>query len=182
VAAGLHVPRPSDFGERDNAVVVTLTADMQRVVREQRLGFWATVGGDGRPNLSPKGTTDVWDDGHLWCADICSPHTVANIEHGSWVEINVVDPFVRKGYRFKGAAVVHRPGSIEFADGTARMRAGGSSLVDRVGAIVVVEVDEAEPVISPAYDDGTVSEAEVRALHTARFARLAEAADDGPVL
>ena len=39
-----------------------------------------------------------------------------------------------------------------------------------------------EPVIAPAYDDGTVSEAEVRALHTARFARLAEAADDGPVL
>ncbi len=160
--------------------MVKLTADMQRVVREQRLGFWATVGADGRPNLSPKGTTDVWDDGHLWCADICSPRTVGNIEHGSWVEINVVDPFVRKGYRFKGPAHVHRPGTDEYDDGTARMRTAGSALVDRVGAIVVVEVDTAEPVVSPAYDDGSLSESQVRALHTARFARLAEPADGPP--
>jgi len=83
-----------------------LSADMQRVVRQQKLGFVATVGPDGMPNLSPKGTTDVWDDDHLWFADICSPHTTANIGRGSWVEVNVVDPFVRKGYRFKGPAAV----------------------------------------------------------------------------
>ena len=33
-----------------------LTEDMKRVVREQRLGFVATVGPDGTPSLSPKGT------------------------------------------------------------------------------------------------------------------------------
>ena len=43
---------------------VELTPDMQRVVLEQRLGFVATVTPDGRPNLSPKGTTTVWDDHH----------------------------------------------------------------------------------------------------------------------
>lgn len=42
-----------------------LTDDMQRVVREQRLGFVATVCPNGVPNLSPKGTTTVWDDNHL---------------------------------------------------------------------------------------------------------------------
>jgi len=36
-----------------------LTADMQRVVREQRLGYVATVCPDGTPSLSPKGTTTV---------------------------------------------------------------------------------------------------------------------------
>jgi predicted pyridoxine 5'-phosphate oxidase superfamily flavin-nucleotide-binding protein len=56
-----------------------LTPEIQRFVREQRLGFVATVGGDGRPNLSPKGTTTVWDDGHLMFADIASPQTVANL-------------------------------------------------------------------------------------------------------
>src|SRR5512146_581349 len=76
-----------------------LTDDMQRVVREQRLGFYATVCRDGSPNLSPKGTTRVWDDDHLFFADIRSPQTVANIRRGSLVEVNVVDPFVRKGYR-----------------------------------------------------------------------------------
>ena len=36
-----------------------LTEDMKRVVREQALGFVATVCPDGSPNLSPKGTTSV---------------------------------------------------------------------------------------------------------------------------
>ena len=49
-----------------------LTDDMQRVVNEQRLGFVATVCPDGTPNLSPKGTTTVWDDDHLVFADIHS--------------------------------------------------------------------------------------------------------------
>ena len=41
---------------------------MKRVVREQRLGFYATVCEDGSPNLSPKGTTYVLDDDHLFFA------------------------------------------------------------------------------------------------------------------
>ena len=73
-----------------------LSADMQRVVREQRLGFVATVTPDGRPNLSPKGTTGLWDDERLFFADIASPGTVANPH----VEINVVDSILRKGFRF----------------------------------------------------------------------------------
>ena len=44
---------------------VKLTADMQRVLNEQRLGFVASVCEDGTPNLSPKGTTTVWDDEHI---------------------------------------------------------------------------------------------------------------------
>jgi predicted pyridoxine 5'-phosphate oxidase superfamily flavin-nucleotide-binding protein len=58
--------------------MATLTEDMKRVVREQRLGYVATVCPDGTPNLSPKGTTRVWDDNHLVFADIRSPRTVAN--------------------------------------------------------------------------------------------------------
>ncbi len=153
-----------------------LTEDMQRVVREQKLGFHATVDPDGTPNLSPKGTTDVWDDDHLWFADICSPRTVANIRRGSWIEVNVVDPFVRKGYRFKGPATVHDPGSATFLDGVARQRAAGSALVDRIASVVLIEVRHAAPLVSPAYDDGTLGEADVRALHVARFARLNDAA------
>ena len=154
-----------------------LTEDMQRVVREQRLGFHATVCADGSPNLSPKGTTDVWDDDHLFFADICSPQTVENIRRGSLVEVNVVDPFVRKGYRFKGPAVVHGPGSDGYAEGIERLRATGSKLVHRVNAIVVIEVQRAAAVVSPAYDDGTLTEADVRAIHQARFALLQEAAE-----
>jgi predicted pyridoxine 5'-phosphate oxidase superfamily flavin-nucleotide-binding protein len=83
-----------------------ISADMKRVVEEQRLGFVATVCPDGTPNLSPKGTTVVWDADHLVFANIRSPGTLANLRQNPSVEVNVVDPFVRKGYRFKGVASI----------------------------------------------------------------------------
>jgi uncharacterized protein len=146
-----------------------LTPDMKRVVTEQRLGFYATVNEDGSPNLSPKGSTYVLDDDHLFFADIRSPQTVANVRRGSVVEVNVVDPLVRKGYRFKGPAAVHEPGSPVYAAATDQMREAGSQLVDRAKAIVVIEVREARPLASPVYDDGTVTEAEVVALYRERL-------------
>jgi predicted pyridoxine 5'-phosphate oxidase superfamily flavin-nucleotide-binding protein len=139
-----------------------LTEEMKRVVREQKLGYHATVSEDGTPNLSPKGTTGVWDDGHLFFVDVRSPRTVANVRRGSWVEVNVVDPFVRKGYRFKGPAVVLDRGSDEFAAGLGRVReAGVTTAAERIQAIVVIEVRQARPLVSPAYDAGDRDEAEV---------------------
>jgi uncharacterized protein len=150
-----------------------LTDDMKRLVREAGLGFHATVSGDGSPNLSPKGTTAVWDDDHLFFADIRSPQTVANIRRGSDVEVNVVDQFVRKGYRFKGPAVVYERGTDDFAAGIARLREEGfETSEERIQAIVVIEVRDASPLISPAYDDGTRTEAEIVRAWQERFARL----------
>ena len=150
-----------------------LTEDMKRVVREQRLGFYATVGADGTPNLSPKGTTAVWDDDHLFFAHIRSPQTVANLRRGSLVEINVVDPFVRKGYRFKGPAVIHEPGTAGFAAGVERLHQDGfTTPAERVKAIVVVAVRQAHAVVSPAYDDGSRGEPEVTRAWEDHFARV----------
>jgi uncharacterized protein len=149
-----------------------LTADMKRLVREQRLGFYATVCEDGSPNLSPKGTTYVLDDDHLFFADIRSPQTVANIRHGSLVEVNIVDPLVRKGYRFKGAGEIHERGTTRYADCVQRLREAGSTLVDRVKAIVVIEVQEVRELVSPAYDDGNLTEEDLIRTFRARFAGL----------
>jgi hypothetical protein len=151
-----------------------LTDDMKRLVEEQKLAFHATVCPDGSPNLSPRGSTRVWDDDHLFFADICSPQTTANIAAGSSVEVNVVDPFVRKGYRFKGPAVIHQPGSAVFGEGVERMRADGSKLAGRAQAIVMIEVRHAAPLISPAYDDEATTEAQMLESQRARFARLHE--------
>src|SRR5215510_4913878 len=135
-----------------------LTDDMKRVVNEQRLGFIATVCPDGTPNLSPKGTTTVWDDDHLIFADIYSPNTVANLHANPAIEINIVDPFVRKGYRFKGTATVYTTGST-FDELYAFYRQRGSK--NPIKSIVLVKVDRAEPLISPSYDLGA-TEDEVR--------------------
>ena len=79
-----------------------LNDDMKRVVRQQRFGFIATVCPDGTPNLSPKGTTAVWDDDHLVFGDLASPTTMKNLRENPAMELNVVDVYSRKGYRFKG--------------------------------------------------------------------------------
>jgi uncharacterized protein len=132
-----------------------LSEDMKRVVIEQRLGFVATVTPDGRPNLSPKGTTTVFDDEHLLFADISSPGTVANLGRSPFVEVNVVDPIRRKGYRFKGTAKVHRVGETFERGLTVLGQRGYSTPRARIRGIVIIAVDEAAPLVSPVYETGT---------------------------
>lgn len=153
-----------------------LTAEMKRVVAEQRLAYVATVCPDGTPNLSPKGTIAVWDDDQLVFADIRSPGTVANLKENSAVEINIVDPFARKGYRFKGTGEVIADGErfqeiARFYQGrwvdTAR-----SKSESRIRAFVLVKVETALPLISPAYDDPSSDELAIRNNWIAYFAAL----------
>jgi uncharacterized protein len=132
-----------------------LDDDMKRVVQEQRLGYVASVCPDGTPNLSPKGTTAVWDDDHLVFLDIFSPGTVANIEAGRpVVEVNVVDPIRRKGYRFKGPAEVLRDGT-RFEDVMRWYERERGSDVSRANSVVLIRVDDAAALVSPAYADGS---------------------------
>jgi predicted pyridoxine 5'-phosphate oxidase superfamily flavin-nucleotide-binding protein len=136
-----------------------LTDDMKRVVLEQRLGFVATVCPDGTPNLSPKGTTTVWDDDHLVFANIRSAGTLANLRQNPSVEVNVVDPFVRKGYRFKGVATILSSGPL-YEQGIAFYRERGSQ-VSLIRELVMIRVTAAQPLDSPAYDVG-MTEDQVR--------------------
>jgi predicted pyridoxine 5'-phosphate oxidase superfamily flavin-nucleotide-binding protein len=89
-----------------------LTAEIKAFVKQQKLGFYATVCEDGTPNLSPKGTTIVWDDDHLAFANIHSPGTIKNLLINPSIEINMVDIFIRKGYRFKGIGQVLSKGKL----------------------------------------------------------------------
>lgn len=134
-----------------------LTEEMQRLVRRIRLGYVATVCPDGTPNLSPKGTTTVWDDDHLVFADIRSPNTVANLRDNPMVEINVVDPILRKGYRFKGPAQVLTEGDL-YAQILAFYEQRGTPR-QRIRAVVLVTVERARPLLSPAYDLGRSEDA-----------------------
>jgi len=141
---------------------------MKRIVEEQRLGFVATVCPDGTPNLSPKGTTAVWDDDHLAFANVRSPGTLANLRRNPSVEINVVDPFLRKGYRFKGVASILESGP-RHEEAIAFYRERGSRSAIR--EVVLVRVERAQPIDSPAYDLG-LREDEVRALWEGRWESL----------
>lgn len=139
-----------------------LDEEMKRVIREQRLGFVATVCPDGTANLSPKGTIMPWGDDQLVFAHLYSPTTIENLRHNPSIEVNVVDVFTRKGYRFKGTAEVVTEGAL-YDEIMAYYRGDGGHdrLRDpdrRVKALVVMRVERAAPLISPAYDDGASEE------------------------
>jgi uncharacterized protein len=144
-----------------------ITGDMRRLVGEVRLGFAATVSPDGGPNLSPKGTTLVYDDKHLVFADLRSPDTIANLRENPRIELNVVDLGTRRGYRFKGTArIVESPEEVA---GLVRWYAEqdpGFELEGRTERFVLVHVERADELTSPAYDWGSSEEELLR--HYAR--------------
>lgn len=138
--------------------MATLTQEIKEFVNQTKLGFIATVCPDGTPNLSPKGTTIVWDEDHLAFADIHSPGTVQNLLHNPAIEINVVDVFTRKGYRFRGTAKIFSEGEV-FDKVIASYGEAASKY--RINNIVLVKVERLLQITSPIYDTG-ISEDEVR--------------------
>jgi len=144
-----------------------LNEDMKRVIREQKLGFLASVNDDGTPNLSPKATYIVLDDDTIAFVELRSPNTMRNIARNPSVALNFVDPFVRKGYRFGGRANVVMRGAEGFDALFARFGDLGG-LADAVRAVVRIDLEEAEALISPAYDRG-LTESELRRGWTRKF-------------
>ncbi len=53
--------------------LAVLTDDMKRIVREQPLGYVASIAPDGAPAVSPKATFIVIDDNTIAYGDIRSP-------------------------------------------------------------------------------------------------------------
>ena len=88
-------------------------------------------------------------DGALYFADIASSRTVLNLKRTPAVEINVVDVFQRRGYRFTGRAVVLPPGNeFSMIAGWVRAPNGPEYPVDHV---VRIETTSISPLLSPAH-------------------------------
>ena len=134
-------------------------------VNFQKLGFVATVNPDNSPNLSPKGTVRVWDDENLVFANINSPRTIENIINNNSIEINVVDPIKRKGFRFKGNAQIISSGNLynEIVD---YYKKNGTR--NKISSIVMIKVTQVDEVLSPLYDLG-ISEKEISEKWTRHF-------------
>ena len=125
--------------------------EIRNFVNFQKLGYVATVSPDGSPNLSPKGTITILDDSRLIFANIRSPQTVENLSKNPSIEINVIDPFSRMGYRFKGMASILSAGSdfkkiLEYFE--------KKGIKNKISDIIVVNVKSFSKVTSPSYDIG----------------------------
>lgn len=130
-----------------------ITDDMAAIIRHALLCFVATVNPDGTPNLSPKASLTTRED-VLFFANISSPRTVANLRRNPAIAINVVDIFMRRGYRFSGIASVIGPGNPDY-DFVAEWVWNLNGRDYPVHEVVRVAVAEALPLHSPAYEFGT---------------------------
>lgn len=148
-----------------------LTDEMKRIVTDHKLGFVASVCADGTPNLSPKGTFLVRDDDHLMFGEIRSPQTILNIAENPVVEINFVDVLSRTGLRCKGPARMVRKDSSEFDSLLPAFVEQWSDFCDLFNGIVVVRINEATPLFSPAYDIGSTEE-DLRRHYLAYFTEI----------
>lgn len=140
--------------------MTTFTDDMRLIVAAAKLSFVATTRPDGAPNLSPKGSVRVYDDEHLAFMDMASPHTVGNLRHDPRVEVNSIDVLRRRGYRFRGTAKILPPGDpvhTFLADWLLEANGPGYPFHHAV----LIHVDEALPVLSPAYTFGGATEEEL---------------------
>ncbi len=135
--------------------MVAITEEIKNFVNFQKLGYVATISADNTPNLSPKGTIIALDELHLAFADIHSPQTVENLKHNSSIEINVVDPFRRRGYRFKGIAEIISSGK-KFNEMISYYKELG--IKSSINSIILVKIEKISEVLSPLYDLGYTDE------------------------
>ena len=124
---------------------------LKKLVNFQKLGYVATVSSDGTPNLSPKGTIAILDDSRLVFANIRSPKTIENLTNNPSIEINVIDPFSRMGYRFKGLANILSNGE-DFENILDYFKQKG--IKSTISHIVVIDVTSFSEITSPSYDLG----------------------------
>ena len=135
--------------------MITISEEIKNFVNSQKLGYVATVSNDGTPNLSPKGTIVVMNESTLAFADIRSPQTIQNLQDNPSVEINVVDPFQRLGYRFKGEGKIINEG-LEFDKILDYYINAG--IKSKINSVVVVDVKSMSEVTSPSYDLGVTKD------------------------
>ena len=145
-----------------------ITREIRDFLDLQKLGYVATVSPDGKPNLSPKGTIIGWTDNTLAFADIRSPDTMKNLQTNPFVEINVIDPLIRKGYLFEGKASIVSD-SVLFDEVLQHYRNKG--IKSQIQSIVLVDVTSVSEVTSPLYDMG-ISEDEIKSKWKKYFAGL----------
>jgi hypothetical protein len=116
------------------------------------------------------GTIGVWDENRLFFLDIASPGTRANLAGNPWIELNVVEQLSRRGYRFAGRATLYFAGSEEYSEAVRRVY-GDGSVATAPSAAVIIAVERAAPLLSPAYWRNT-DETAIRARWLERRALL----------
>ena len=148
--------------------MLMITSEIKDFLNLQKLGYVATVSSDGKPNISPKGTIVGWTSEKLAFADIRSPDTIRNLQNNPNVEINVIDPLLRKGYLFQGVAkIIEHGDTFEAILNYYRL----NGIKSPINLVVLVDVSNVSKVTSPLYDMG-ISEQTIKSKWQKYFTNL----------
>lgn len=149
--------------------MIEISNDMKAIIKQAILSFVATVNEDGTPNLSPKASLTVVN-GVLYFADIASPTTIRNLRRNPAVEINVVDFFQRRGYRFTGRASILPSCDDEYLMIADWVRATNGPEYP-VNHVVRIKTTSIKPLLSPAhvFADPPRSQEEIKSTYHQKY-------------
>ena len=135
-----------------------LTQEMKTLITNHSAGMVATTRNDGRPAVSPKATFVILDDRTLAFGNLRSPGTLANLRQRPAVEVCFIDVVLRKAVRVAGSARIIPKANAEPTLISA-FEALWAPYLPHMSAFVVIDVEAAEFILSPAYDLGLTEDA-----------------------
>lgn len=159
-----------------------ITAEIAESIDQSVLCWFATISGDGFPNVSPKEAFLHDGEGGILVANIASPVTVRNIERDPRVCVSFVNVFVQKGYKIAGRATVLKTGDAGFDEKADKLTAAIGPAFPVISVIVIepVRVDE---IVAPSYrlfpDSGPLDRIR-ESLQTYRVDEYKQQADNDP--
>lgn len=137
-------------GEAIRGAIGMLTPEVHATIERSVLCWLATVGEDGRPNVSPKECFAALDDRTRVIAHIASPVSVRNLRAHPDACVSFVDVFVQRGFKLEGRAEVEAASDPRFA-GLARTVLALAGDLYPVQAVIVLAVERVSPIIAPSY-------------------------------
>ena len=123
-----------------------LTSEM-RAIFEKQLAVVATASKDGTPNVGPKGSLHIIDDGTLVYAEAMGEKTLRNLQENPKVAVMVVDREKMDGYQVKGTAELLTSGDL-FEQVARRQEERKRPRPKQVVRIVIEEIYSIKPGIT----------------------------------
>jgi len=140
-----------------------LTREIRKYIDSSVLCWLATVGEDGRPNVSPKEVFSAHGDSHIVIANIASPQSIRNLQSNPNACVSFVDIFVQKGFKLRGLAEALEAKDLRFPELVTPLLAITKGVFP-IHSVILLQVEEAEAIIAPAYRfvPGTTEKSQVR--------------------
>jgi uncharacterized protein len=144
-----------------------ISREVIETIERAALSFVASTNVDGSANIAPIASLAV-HDGIVGFVNIAASTTIANLRRDPRVSIAVVDFLRRRGFRLRGTAHLHGPGTDLFARGAERIWFAHGRQYP-VHDIVSVSLEAVSELISPAYRFGGMSAEELEAAFLLRY-------------